>query len=85
MLGCCMLPLELAAGTFGATHALGLQVEYVDLGENAGRQFKLYHCCTWLSFKVHPSVLWVILTVIPLIWHIDTIDTMTYIGRLFSS
>ena len=80
-----MLPLELATGTFGATHALGLQVEDVDLEEIAGHQFKFYHCCTWLSFKVHPSVIWVIFTVIPLIWHIGTIDTMTYIGRLFSS
>ncbi|KAM9590896.1 uncharacterized protein ACIBXB_005933 isoform 1-T1 [Morphnus guianensis] len=60
-------------------------VEDVDLEEIAGRQFKFHHCCTWLSFKVHPSVIWVILTVIPLIWHIDTIDTMTHIGRLFSS
>ena len=56
MLGCCMLPLELVAGTFGATHTLGLQVEDVDLEEIAGCQFKFYHCCTWLSFKVHPSV-----------------------------
>ena len=85
MLGCCMLPLELAASTFGATHALGLQVEDVDLEEIAGCQFKFYHCCTWLSFKVHPAVIWVILRVIPLIWHIDTTDTMTCIGRLFSS
>ena len=80
-----MLPLDLAAGTFGAIHALGLQVEDFDLEEIAGRQFKFYHCCTWLSFKVHPAVIWVILTVIPLIWHIDTIDTMTCIGRVFSS
>ena len=80
-----MLPLELAAGTLGATHALGLQVEDVDLEEIAGRQFKFHHCCSWLNFKVHPSVIWVILTVIPLIWHIATVDIMTYSGRLFSN
>lgn len=51
MLGCCTLPLELVASTFGATHALGLQVEDVDLEEIAGCQFKFYRCCTWLSFK----------------------------------
>ena len=84
-LDCCVLPPEPAAGVFGATHAHGLRVEDVDLEEIAGCQFKFHHCCTLLSFKVHPSVIWVILTVIPLIWHIDTIDVTTYIGRLFSS
>ena len=80
-----MLPLELAAGTFGATHAPGLQVEDVDLEEIAGRQFKFHHCCTWLSFKVHPSVIGAVLTGTPLIWCTATIDVMIYIGSLFSS
>ena len=36
MLGCCMLPLELVASTFGATHALSLQVEDVILRKLLG-------------------------------------------------
>ena len=40
---------------------------------------RFYHHCTLLRFiKVHSSLIWVILTEIPLIWRIATIKVMTY-------
>ena len=58
---------ELMAGVPGTAHAHCLCIEDVDLDEAAGCQLlktgPVHHRCALIGFiKVHPSLLWVILT-----------------------
>ena len=74
LLDCCTLHPELMAGVSGAVRAHSLWVEDVSFEEIAGcwllKPVLVPSSQRFARFHQSSSLIWVILTVIPLIWHI---------------
>ena len=82
---CCMLHPELAASISVMTHVHGLWDKDVSFEEVVGCQLlkSVLVPSSLLGFiKVHPLLIWVILTVIPLIQHIAVVVVMTHNARV---
>jgi len=81
-----MLHPEFTAGVSAMDHAHGLWVKDIDLKEVAVHQvLKPVLVPSPLHFtqlhQISSLIVWVTLTVVPLIWHIAAVVLMTYSGR----
>jgi len=77
-----LLHPEVTAGVSHAAHAHSLQVGDVDLDEVAGCQLLKTRSNPTFHQKVHPSLLWTILTTILLVQHITIITVITDSDRV---